>query len=80
MGQCESHSMVLVTLLLLELANTKQSVLGLGPGWALGSAAQPSFVHRGVRLGNVPVVLLCLPCSRLLSGEASGLLSQQPVH
>ena len=40
MGQCESHSMVLVTLLLLELANTKQSVLGLGPGWALGSAAQ----------------------------------------
>lgn len=72
MGQCESHSMVLVTLLLSELANTKQSVLG--------SAAQPSFVHRGVRLGNVPVVLLCLPCSLLLSGEASGLLSQQPVH
>lgn len=26
MGQCECHSMVLVTPLLLELANTKQSV------------------------------------------------------
>lgn len=40
MGQCESHSLVPVTLLLLELANTKQFVhrtICIGAGSRLGA-------------------------------------------